>query len=126
KIGGGKRIDKVEDVLDLGDAVSVVVDDIDPNGKISLSMAGDSNPKASEGSSNGAAHSEGNATAGSSSPTADSAASTQESGDRIEVNFGEHFDAELTEKFGDLGPGPQRGGGANRSNRNGGRNQRRR
>ncbi|MEY3512400.1 MAG: hypothetical protein RL486_1065, partial [Actinomycetota bacterium] len=39
KIGGGKRIDKVEDVLDLGDAVEVRVDDVDPNGKVSLSMA---------------------------------------------------------------------------------------
>ena len=38
KIGGGKRIDKVEDVLDLGDEVEVRVDDVDPNGKVSLSL----------------------------------------------------------------------------------------
>ena len=37
KIGGGKRIDKVEDVLDLGDEIEVRVDDVDPNGKVSLS-----------------------------------------------------------------------------------------
>ena len=36
KLGGGKRIDKVEDVLALGDAIEVEVEDIDPNGKISL------------------------------------------------------------------------------------------
>jgi len=36
KLGGGKRIDKVEDVLELGDAIEVEVEDIDPNGKISL------------------------------------------------------------------------------------------
>ena len=36
KLGGGKRIDKVEDVLELGDAIQVEVEDIDPNGKISL------------------------------------------------------------------------------------------
>ena len=39
KIGGGKRIDRVEDVLDLGDEVEVRVDDVDPNGKVSLSLA---------------------------------------------------------------------------------------
>jgi polyribonucleotide nucleotidyltransferase len=36
KLGGGKRIDRVEDVLALGDAIEVEVEDIDPNGKISL------------------------------------------------------------------------------------------
>ena len=30
KIGGGKRIDRVEDVLDLGDEIEVRVDDVDP------------------------------------------------------------------------------------------------
>ncbi|MGB4744886.1 MAG: polyribonucleotide nucleotidyltransferase, partial [Candidatus Microthrix parvicella] len=41
KIGGGKRIDKVEDVLELGQDLDVYVEDIDPNGKVSLRMAGD-------------------------------------------------------------------------------------
>jgi polyribonucleotide nucleotidyltransferase len=40
KIGGGKRIDKVEDVLSLGDSVKVVVREIDDRGKVSLDMAG--------------------------------------------------------------------------------------
>ena len=35
KIGGGKRIDRVEDVFNLGDEVEVKVDDVDPNGKVS-------------------------------------------------------------------------------------------
>ena len=39
KIGGGKRIDRVEDVFNLGDEVEVKVDDVDPNGKVSLSLA---------------------------------------------------------------------------------------
>jgi polyribonucleotide nucleotidyltransferase len=39
KIGGGKRIDKVEDVLSLGDSVKVVVREIDDRGKVSLDMA---------------------------------------------------------------------------------------
>jgi len=40
KIGGGRRIDKVEDVLSLGDTVQVVVREIDQQGKVSLDMAG--------------------------------------------------------------------------------------
>src|SRR5215211_7761420 len=41
KVGRGKRIDRVEDVLNLGDEVTVRVDDIDNSGKLSLSLAGD-------------------------------------------------------------------------------------
>ena len=41
KIGGNKRINKVEDVLELGQEVEVRVEDIDPNGKISLVPAED-------------------------------------------------------------------------------------
>jgi len=40
KLGEGKRIDRVEDVLNLGDAIEVVVEDIDPQGKVSLSPVG--------------------------------------------------------------------------------------
>ena len=48
KIGGSKRIDKVEDVLELGQEVQVVVEDVDPNGKISLKPVGDG-PEATGG-----------------------------------------------------------------------------
>ncbi len=41
KLGRGKRVEKVEDVVDLGDEVAVRVDDIDPQGKVSLSLLGD-------------------------------------------------------------------------------------
>src|SRR5256712_2990779 len=36
KLGRGKRIERVEDVLDLGDELTVRVDDVDPQGKVSL------------------------------------------------------------------------------------------
>ncbi len=36
KLGGGRRIDRVEDVLELGEEIEVVVEDVDPDGKISL------------------------------------------------------------------------------------------
>src|SRR5690606_20137841 len=41
KLGKGRRIDRVEDVLSLGDEIQVRVDDIDPNGKVSLSPVGE-------------------------------------------------------------------------------------
>ncbi len=40
KIGGGKRIENVEDVYSLGDKVQVVVREIDDRGKVSLDLAG--------------------------------------------------------------------------------------
>jgi len=40
KMGGGKRVEKVEDVLSLGDKVEVVVREIDDRGKVSLDLAG--------------------------------------------------------------------------------------
>ena len=49
KIGGGKRIDRVEDVYNLGDKVQVVVREIDRSGKVSLDVAGAEVPAPSEG-----------------------------------------------------------------------------
>ena len=47
KMGGGKRVERVEDVFSLGDRVTVVVRDIDRNGKVSLDLPGA--PPAAEG-----------------------------------------------------------------------------
>ena len=41
KMGQGKRVERVEDVFELGQPVEVKVDDIDPQGKVSLSLAGE-------------------------------------------------------------------------------------
>ena len=90
KIGGGKRIDKVEDVLDLGDEVDVRVDDVDPSGKVSLSLA--TAPDSRGGGSDGGG------SAGSSETPA-SAPSDSEL-----VSFEDTFDAELRAELGDLGP----------------------
>jgi polyribonucleotide nucleotidyltransferase len=49
KLGRGKRIDRVEDVLSLGDELSVRVDDIDQNGKLSLSIVGEEGDEGGEG-----------------------------------------------------------------------------
>jgi polyribonucleotide nucleotidyltransferase len=90
KIGGGKRIDKVEDVLDLGDEVEVRVDDVDPSGKVSLSLA--SAPDARGGGSDGG----GSAGSGGEGPAVRS--------DSESVSFEDTFDAELRAELGDLGP----------------------
>src|SRR3954465_8015999 len=49
KLGGGKRIDRVEDVLQLGQELEVKVDDIDQGGKLSLSLVGADAPAGSSG-----------------------------------------------------------------------------
>jgi polyribonucleotide nucleotidyltransferase len=102
KLGQGKRIDKVEDVVDLGDEIQVRVDDIDPQGKVSLSLAGE--PPAGGGG-------------GESRPAraAASDAGDDEAGESGGVttktaSFEEFFEEEVASEFGDLGPAEQGGG----------------
>ena len=109
KIGGGKRIDRVEDVLDLGDAVEVRVDDVDPNGKVSLSMA--SAPAADAGES--------------AAPASSAPAAAAESDNREYVSFEDAFDTEISAELGDLGPASaplkdDNGGGRGRRSGGGG------
>ncbi len=112
KLGGGKRIDKVEDVVSLGDDLEVTVEDIDPNGKISLRPT--SAPEPSGGGDGGGRSDSG-------SDDADSGSSSGGSGTREVASFEDSFDAELASEVGDLGPGansgPRRGGGGNRRRR---------
>ena len=104
KIGGGKRIDKVEDVLELGQEIDVVVEDVDPNGKISLKPAGDDSGSGGRSDSRG-----------SDSESDSDADAPDAGGDRESVSFEAAFDEELSEEFGDLGPeAPRRGGGRGR------------
>jgi polyribonucleotide nucleotidyltransferase len=103
KIGRGKRINAVEDVLSLGDEVEVVVDEIDDRGKVSLSPAGDIVSKSSGDT---------NEEAAAPAPAASS------DGDIESVSFDESFDAELADELGDLGPSSERrGGGGGRRHR---------
>ncbi|HUI04609.1 MAG TPA: S1 RNA-binding domain-containing protein, partial [Acidimicrobiales bacterium] len=97
KVGGGKRVDRVEDVLSLGQELVVKVDDIDPQGKVSLSLAGAAPAPSGNGSST-----EGEIPAASGRPGAPATAS-----------FEAAFEAELVGELGDLGPGPAAGGGRN-------------
>ena len=104
KMGGGKRIDRVEDVLELGEAIEVKVDDVDPNGKVSLSPV---TPLAGgEGGGGGGRRDRGDRRRDARVPVLLSGAEV--------VSFEDSFDAELREEFGDLGPeataGADRGG----------------
>jgi len=137
KLGEGKRIDRVEDVLELGQEVEVRVDDIDPQGKVSLSPA--SAPAASAGGSDTGG---GSRRSGGDRPERSERSERPErsrddapadkpaaSGDQEweSVSFEDEFDSEVREEFGDLGPAATEGGGGGRSGGgDGGRRRRRR
>jgi polyribonucleotide nucleotidyltransferase len=94
KLGRGKRINAVEDVLGLGDEIEVTVEEIDDRGKVSLVPAGDL-PESAPGGGDGAA-------------SAPSAGSAPRASDHETVSFEETFDAQLASEFGDLGPASER------------------
>jgi polyribonucleotide nucleotidyltransferase len=132
KLGRGKRINAVEDVLTLGDEIEVRVDEIDDKGKVSLSPAGD--PPA-EGSGDGGESTERGSERAPRSDRGDrgdradrgprrSADST--TSDTVTVSFEDAFDDELRGELGDLGPAseapaadrpPRRDGGGDRGGR---------
>ncbi len=120
KLGGGKRIDKVEDVLSLGDDIEVKVEDIDPNGKISLRPTADGGGDDDGGSDDGGREERSDRGGrnrdrggrGGSRGGDDAESSSDDGGDREVASFEESFDAELADELGDLGPAPKssRGG----------------
>src|SRR5207302_3501854 len=133
KLGRGKRIDRVEDVLSLGDELSVRVDDIDQNGKLSLSLVGDD--------------SDGGGDAPDSSNRSDAPQAVRperserpersredraprgeprggEGAGRETASFEAFWDGEAREQFGDLGPAEEpagAGGGRGGGDRGGAR-----
>ncbi len=104
KLGGGKRIDSVESVLSLGDEIEVRVDDIDPNGKISLmptaglvpAGGGESDPKADAAAAATSADFTAAPAETTSAPIADS--------DAVQVSFEAFNDEKVAAIHGDLGP----------------------
>ena len=102
KMGGGRRVERVEDVLSLGQELDVRVDDIDPQGKVSLSLAGE--PLAREAASgNGASSITGDGGGGRSAPAGRAGTPSAPV-----ASFEAAFEAELAGELGDLGPGPER------------------
>jgi len=145
KLGAGKRIDRVEDVLELGQPLTVVVEDVDPNGKISLKPAGDApvekpveKPAVADevedgpGGSDADEAPEGVQAADQPGDDGDDAYDVDGNGaydddtdyapagpERVEVGFEAAFSAELEAVHGDLGVAvpSNRGGGGGRRRR---------
>jgi polyribonucleotide nucleotidyltransferase len=132
KLGQGKRIDRVEDVLALGDELSVKVDDIDQNGKLSLSLVGDDSDGDGGGSGGGGGNGSGG---GGGAPRAErapredrpredrppreersagSGASSGGGSSRETASFEAFWDGEAQKEFGDLGPADENKGGGDR------------
>ncbi len=93
KLGsGGRRVERAEDVLDVGQKIAVTVDDIDGAGKVSLVLvepldgSGASGPTSSSGS------------------RSDSDSVRSSSTKSEYVSFEDEFERGLVEEFGDLGP----------------------
>ncbi|HTT89919.1 MAG TPA: polyribonucleotide nucleotidyltransferase [Acidimicrobiales bacterium] len=106
KLSQGKRVERVEDVLSLGDELDVHVDDIDPLGKVSLSLEGGT----PAGPGGDAASSASSGNGGTDGPASYET-----------VSFEDSWEEEARSAFGDLGPataplegqpsgGPARGG----------------
>jgi polyribonucleotide nucleotidyltransferase len=98
-LAGGKRVGAVEDVLTLGQAIEVRVDDIDQQGKVSLSLAsappGEAPSPPPERPRRDAPRDE----------------PTSSNGGTSFASFEDAFEAELVADLGDLGPGSPGGEG---------------
>jgi len=132
KLGGGKRIDKVEDVLELGQPISVVVEDVDPNGKISLKPAGDVPVKGDDADDEAASLADEEPAVPSGDVAGDADDEPEDADDEapaangggdavpVEASFEDAFKAELETVHGDLGvaaPANRGGGGGGRRRR---------
>jgi len=121
KLGGpGVRVERVEDVLSLGDRLSVRVDEIDRMGKVSLVPVGETAEKlgySGEGSRPSGSRSRGSERSGGRER---GAPQSQPSGEF--VSFEEEFAKDLQATYGDLGPeAPEEGGGGGAERAGGGR-----
>jgi polyribonucleotide nucleotidyltransferase len=144
KLGGGRRIDRVEDVLNLGDEVEVRVSDMDNQGKLSLSLVDEAAVgERGEGDRSGPARDDGpvggdrrrRSEADRRGGDRDRGARPRdEHGERSRdrgraresVSFEQHWESQARDEFGDLGPDDaarpeRRGGGRRRGGRGGDR-----
>jgi polyribonucleotide nucleotidyltransferase len=107
KLGSGRRVDRVEDVLSLGTDIEVRVDDIDPQGKVSLSLVKPLDGSAGESSGG----SEGGSSRESGGAGGDGGGGGGGGGDRDVVSFDSGWDQTARDSFGELGPAEVPGGG---------------
>jgi polyribonucleotide nucleotidyltransferase len=119
-LNSGKRIGQVEDVLELGQAIEVKVDDIDPQGKVSLSLAGEYADMVSDEESRPPRQPREGGDRGDRAPRdraprerdraprdSDRAPRDNANASRpvVSSSFEAAFEAELADEIGDLGPG---------------------
>jgi polyribonucleotide nucleotidyltransferase len=122
KLGRGRRINSVEDVLQLGQEIEVVVEEIDEKGKVSLTPSDAWTPPEGAGSSgngdgesrppreNGDRDRERTPRAPRSDFRSESPSVSTTSTDAATVSFEDSFDQEIAGTLGDLGPGGEAGG----------------
>jgi polyribonucleotide nucleotidyltransferase len=125
KLGRGKRIDRVEDVLSLGDELTVKVDDIDQNGKLSLSLVGDDADGGDDGPSGNGAEPR-RESAGRPERSERSESRGDSGGGRETASFEAFWEGEAREQFGDLGPAEESSASAGRGGDRGDRGDARR
>ncbi|MEO7836565.1 MAG: S1 RNA-binding domain-containing protein, partial [Acidimicrobiales bacterium] len=109
KLGQGKRVERVEDVVDLGDEITVRVDDIDQQGKVSLSPVGENGEVAEPAPSRAPSRS-----SAPRAPAADAPPAPAPTGDPGAVSFDDVWEKEAVKEFGDLGPPAAEGFGGSR------------
>jgi polyribonucleotide nucleotidyltransferase len=102
-LAGGKRINNVEDVLTLGQAVEVRVDDIDPQGKVSLSLASEPEGAPDRGDRGRGRDRDRDRDRGDGGGGGNGDVSG--SGGSVAPSLEDAFEAELVADLGDLGPG---------------------
>jgi polyribonucleotide nucleotidyltransferase len=112
KLGRGKRINAVEDVLSLGQEIEVRVDEIDDKGKISLVPVGDAPESDGDSpatdSAPAPARQERSERSNGASRESNAESNGGSNGEVVEVSFEDSFDAELASELGDLGPKSER------------------
>ncbi len=102
-LAGGRRVGAVEDVLSLGQPVKVRVDDIDPQGKVSLSLA---DAPEGDGGGGGGGGGERRERERDDAPRREQSRGRSEGADGpARASFEDAFEAELVADLGDLGPG---------------------
>jgi polyribonucleotide nucleotidyltransferase len=115
----------VEDVVDLGDEVSVRVDDIDPQGKVSLSLLGDDSDAPEPAYAAAPSRPSRPPATGNGAEAVVASAAPAPLGDV--VSFEDTWEEEAKAEFGDLGPADAAApGGPPRPDRGPRRNPRRR
>jgi polyribonucleotide nucleotidyltransferase len=104
KLTQGKRVERVEDVLALGDELDVHVDDVDPVGKVSLSLGGPDEDGGTNGGTSGGTAAPAPRRPALANGDAPAAETPSADGDYDTVSFEDTWEEEARSTFGDLGP----------------------